>query len=238
MRYHFQLSAIVVCVLTLGRSGVIAGDAQPSQPGGESTVEFVLDANREYSRLMSQMAEQFRQRQFDLALKSLDAADRIKKNVPDALNARGAILAEKHEFDEAEDYYKRALAIEPSSFWPQFNLGEILFMQKKYADAREHWKKVQAAFPDNDLPRFKIMLAYLMEKNFDDAQIMLDNLNFLGETPVYYYAQASWEFARNNPAGGRRWIDLTETKFGRGKHEFLYNTLVDVGWVEHGKYSR
>ena len=62
-------------------------------------------------------------------------ADQIAPNIPDTWNLRGAIYAEEHDYEKAEDAFEKAGKLKPGDFWPKYNIAELMLMQKKYGPA-------------------------------------------------------------------------------------------------------
>ncbi|MXW11369.1 MAG: tetratricopeptide repeat protein [Synechococcus sp. SB0668_bin_13] len=80
----------------------------------------------------------------------------IKKNLKnhvvnslDILNNLGAALYQQGKLQEAIDYYKKALAIDPNSLDILNNLGAALYQQGKLQEAVDYYKKALAIDPNS-----------------------------------------------------------------------------------------
>ena len=83
------------------------------------------------------------------------AADRALEAAPHsgrALKARGLVAAAAGDLDTAADYYRRAIAAQPSEYAAEINLGEVLEIQGDLAAALTHYERafklMNAAYAD------------------------------------------------------------------------------------------
>jgi len=206
-------------------------DDQEILPNGIS--RSALNAGPEYVKSIRAAATSFASRDFEAALRHLTDADKIKPGLPDADDVRAAVYAEQHRFDLARELLGKVLKSHPDYFWPKFNLAEILLMEKKPAEARAAFKKLPKLSGEvGEVIEFKIMLTYLLEGNDANAKEVLDHIKFPGDSAAYYFAHAAWDFAHNDPGKARGWMNSGLRIFGMTRCYSLYDTLVDMGWVE------
>lgn len=199
--------------------------AETVEPTPESTQSMDL------KRLLSGARIDFRNKNYDDALEKVRKAEALKPDQPEIINFRGAIYAETGRYPEAVALYEKSLAINPDSFWPAFNIGEVDFIQGKYADARVKFQKMLDKLPKNELLRFKIVLTYLLEKDDKAAKAELDKFTFPANTAAREFAMAAWEFSHGNPEKGKEWVDSGTRIFGLSRTDFTYETLGDLKWV-------
>ncbi|MEO7932898.1 MAG: tetratricopeptide repeat protein [Chthoniobacterales bacterium] len=185
----------------------------------------------EFKSVLQQARKDFREKNYDDALEKVRKAEALKPDQPDVINFRGAIYAETGRYAEAVKLYEKALALQPNSFWPAYNIGEVDFIQKKYPEARAWFQKMQEKLPKNELLRFKIVVTYLLEKNDAAAKAELDKFQFPSETAAREFAMAAWEFAHNHPDKGQEWMESGVRIFGWGRTDFLYQSMADLNWV-------
>ena len=174
----------------------------------------------------------FGARDFEAAIKLVEKADLAFQVTPVSLNIRGAIAIEQQKYDEGRAFCLKALATDANFFPARFNLCEIPFVQGKYGEARALLQKLQETFPQEDLLKFRIFLTYLLEKNEDGARQLRDHVPFLSSSPIYYYTQAAWEFAHDNAAAAKTWLDRGHDVFPPSKHVNYVEVFYDLGWVE------
>jgi len=173
----------------------------------------------------------FAARDFEAAIAHVNKADGVFQVTPVALNVRGAVAIEQRKFAEGRELCEKALKLDPSFFPAQFNVCEIPFVQGQYAEARKGFEKLLEGYPKNDLLKFRIYLTYLLEKNAAVAAEQLEKLPFLSDTPVYYYAHASWAFAHGKPEEAKSWLSRGYDVFPPTKHMNFIDVFYDLGWM-------
>ncbi len=61
----------------------------------------------------------------------------FSNRLPEILGLQGYCSYQRGDFNKAEQYYKKAILINPRFFWYYYNLGVIYFQQQKYPQALE-----------------------------------------------------------------------------------------------------
>ena len=107
-------------------------------------------------------------------------ADQIHPDVPDTWNMRGAIYAEQHAYEKAEDAFEKASKLNPGDFWAPYNLAQLLMMEKKYGPAVQGFQKLEVYKGHEELVQFKIVFCSLMDGKTDQAKQVLE----LDEIPL------------------------------------------------------
>ncbi len=189
------------------------------------------DAGDAYIRSLAAAGEAYSKRNFTLALDKLNIADQIAPNIPDTWNLRGAIYAEQHAFEKAEDAFEKAGKLTPGDFWPQYNLAELLLMQRKYGPAAAAFKGLEVYAGHEELVQFKLVYSDLLMHDTDAAKAVLDAMKFPADTPAYYYANAAWAFAHNDKKQGAYWTTAGLKVFGLDRCLSFYDALAQVNWV-------
>ncbi len=179
----------------------------------------------------------FEARDFKGARQMVERADNLFKTTPLTLNIRGAIAIEQKHYDEGRDFCEKALVEDPHFFAAKFNLCEIPFAQRKYAEARAELEKLASEYPKSDLVKFRIYLTYVLSKDDAGATKYAEQIPFLSDTPVFYYTRAAWEFAHDNPAAAREWLDRSYFVFPPARHQNFIDVLYDLGWVERPGFT-
>lgn len=173
----------------------------------------------------------FAARDFEAAIALVNKADGTFQVTPVALNVRGAIAIEQRKFAEGRDLCDKALKLDPTFFPARFNLCEIPFVQGQYPEARRMFEKLLESYPKNDLLKFRIYLTHLLEKNEPVAAEQLEKLPFLSDTPVYYYANASWAFAHGKNEEAKTWLSRGYDVFPPARHMNFIDVFYDLGWM-------
>ena len=204
-----------------------------AQEKNRATTATKIDSK--YRDTLNEALDRYHQRDFDGALQRLNAAEKIQPGQPESANLRGAIFSEQHDFERAREEFERILKKAPSSFWPRYNLAEILLMQKKAAEARDAFAKLPPNPAYRELIEFKILITYLLEHEDAKAEAKLNSVRFPSDTAAYYFCHAAWELAHHEEEKGQGWIRSGLQIFGPARCAMLYDSLADMGWVEARK---
>ncbi len=189
------------------------------------------DAGEPYIRALAAAGEAFSRHDYVKALDKLDIADQIAPNIPDTWGMRGAIYAVQHAFEKAEDAFEKEAKLNPSDFWPHYNLAELMLMQKKFGPAAAAFQRLEVYAGHEELVQFKTVYADLLNGDADAAKPVLDAMKFPADTPAYYYAHAAWEFAHKNEKQGAYWTTAGLKVFGLDRCLSYYDALAQVKWV-------
>ncbi len=208
-------------------STLVEGSATPT-PTPEAATPTPAPDFRVALRLANKA---YRAKDFDGALEQVRTAEALKPNDPEIINFRGAIYAETGRYEEAVKLYEQSIALNPQSFWPNFNLCELDFIQKRYPEARAKFEAAMVKFPNHELLRFKIILCHLLEKNDAAAKAEMDKYTFPANSAAREFSNAAWDFAHGDTEKAQTWIRSGVIIFGMGRTDFLYQSLADVGWV-------
>jgi TPR repeat protein len=191
-----------------------------------------------------QSQQAFRQRDFDMALKLVDEAEKVDPNQPATLNLRGEILMQQGKFDDAEASFKKAAKLDPKLQNAQYNLAQIPFKKKEYAKARDRFETLYKRIPGGDknqaaaLIKFKIYMTLLMEGKESRAHSMMEEFQFAGDTPARYYAQAAWEYKHNNAQKAEDWTNSANKVFSPALNGIFADAFYDVGWMQRPEITR
>ncbi len=188
-----------------------------------------------YIQAVTAVLQAFRSRDWPRTRVALDKADAILPPTPLTLNTRGAVFIEEKDFEKGAQYCQEALKIDPKFYPARFNLAEIQLVQGRYAEARKMFEKFVRENPKDELARFRVFLTFLLEKNYDDARRAIDQIPFPGDTPAYYYANASWEFAHDSPEEAKKWLGRANWTFGPEKSALFADSLYEIGWIKRGE---
>ena len=191
-----------------------------------------------YVQAVNEVFRAFRTRDWARTLEALDKADKILPPTPMTLNTRGAIAIEERHFEEGARLCEEALKLDPKFYAARFNLAEIPLVQGRYAESRKMFEKFIRDNPKDELARFRIFLTLLLEKNYDDARRAIDQIPFPGDTPSYYYANAGWEFARENADEAKKWLGRADWTFGPDKCAMFADSFYEIGWMKRAEVKK
>lgn len=195
-----------------------------------------LFAQKEVATLTSALqiaSELYCREKFDEALATLDRLDKSQETV-DLADLRGCICLEQGKFEEAKKAFDAARAIKYEAFAPKIHAADLLFRQKKYDEARAAYESlVQIQAPMwPEYARFGVLLCNLAEHDEERARRVVGAIPFPSGSPVYYYAQAAWEFAHGNESEAKRWIASAKKMFPVNKTSWFDRGLYQQGWLK------
>jgi tetratricopeptide (TPR) repeat protein len=185
-----------------------------------------------YVELIQESVRTFNEHDYAASLAAVAKADQLMPPSAITLNTRGAIAVEERRFDEGRRYLEQALKLDPKFYPARFNLGEIPLMEKNYAQARAVFEKLLAEYPKDELILFRVFLCHLLQKDETAARQALDKIPFPGDTPAYYFANAAWEFAHENPTEANKWVARGNWVFTPDRTVNFLNSIYEIGWME------
>jgi Flp pilus assembly protein TadD len=222
-----SLRRIAVTLVVL--AAVVPISIRADQETGLS--DAAKNAGDAYLRALQQAGAAYQQQDYAKALAKLDIADQVQQNIPDTWNMRGAIYAQEHDFDKAEDAFEMAGKLNPGDFWPQYNVAELMLMQKQYGQAVTAFQRLSVYGGHEELVQFKIVFASLLEGKKDVAKPVLDAMKFPCDTPAYYFAHAAWGYASGDNKNGNYFARWGIKVFGVPQCAAFYDALAGAGWV-------
>lgn len=98
---------------------------------------------------MAIISARLRQRDYDAALKAIDALERKQPDEPFAAQIRAGIQLEREDVAGARQSFAKALTIDPLYFPAAAGLAVLDLRDKKPDEARKHFDKLLAADPKN-----------------------------------------------------------------------------------------
>ncbi len=98
---------------------------------------------------MAIISARLRQRDFDTALKAIDALEAKQSGKPFAAQMRGQVHLARKDAAAARQSFAKALTIDPSYFPAAASLAVLDLRDKKPDEARKHFDKLLAADPKN-----------------------------------------------------------------------------------------
>ena len=105
-------------------------------------------ANSEYSHLpndFSKAVEAIEEEDYSMAIKQLESLQNSRVNDPDVLNLLGYSHRKLKDFIMAEEYYQRALALEPEHKGANEYLGQLYLETDRLEKAEERLKVLKKA---------------------------------------------------------------------------------------------
>lgn len=220
-------------LITLASPVSILAQATPPATSTPSAAQSVT-ASPEYKNIYDEAAVALQKKDYSTALTKLDELDKAFPNTINSVNLRGAVYTDQRDFAKAAEAFARAVELDKKAFAPRFNIGEVLFLQKKYTDARAKFEVLAAEDPKNDLVRYKIFLCYLASGDKTQAEKMLNQFDFAGDLPAYYFAHAAWEFAKTpaNTEEAQSWLKSAGNIYPQRDNLLFVDSLVELGYLK------
>ena len=185
------------------------------------------------------------QEALDEIYKAEAIAKKFEANFYQLHNLKGAIFTKMRDFGQARSAFDKAIALDPESFHPQFNLAELNFVEQKWVDAEKSFTRLVERYGNKKLGQpleieetterlmqFKILICMLMQGREDDANELMSQFNYLEDNPAYYYGNAAVEFAKENKEEAQGWLDSAKRIYAANLLEVFIDSFVEVGWVE------
>jgi len=148
------------------------------------------------------------------ALTKVDTALQIEPNNVSAYDLRAFLYAKKKLWDMAEQDYKTALKLLPSSAHFKFELAELKFIQHDYDAARPGFIALKNDPQLGDLATFKVFLCDLLSRRDKVASTELATMDKSGTSPAYYYSEATWYMIHGNQEQVKKWLSSGGQLFG------------------------
>ena len=102
-----------------------------------------------------------RQQQFAEALPEFEQAQHTHPNVPDIDNLLGIILTQLNRLPEADQHYRKAIALDPRLAGPHKNLGFNELNEKHYAEAERELKRALSLDASDAFTHYYLATLYL-----------------------------------------------------------------------------
>ncbi|HSI83106.1 MAG: tetratricopeptide repeat protein [Candidatus Methylacidiphilales bacterium] len=168
---------------------------------------------------------------FDAALRYLGEADTLKPRDLNVYTMRATCYLKKKQYAQAEEWYRKALDIDPAAQAPRFSLAETLFLQKKYTRARVRFDGLLKSDPGNDVLRYKVYLCALCSREVKEADAIRKRFDIMAYTPVYHYAQAAWHFSRGESDEGHMWVNKAQEAYHPRDFIIFEDSLINLGFL-------
>lgn len=185
------------------------------------------------------------QEALDELFKAETITKKYKANFYQLHNLKGAVYTKMREFNQSRESFEKAIALDPESFHPQFNLAELEFVEKNWVAAEKAFGKLVERYgnksPGEDLEieqtterlmQFKLVICMLMQGREDDALEIIKKFNYLEDNPAYYYGNAALEFSKEKKEEAQTWLESAKNIYDPSLLEVFIDSFVEVGWVE------
>ena len=187
--------------------------------------------------LLAQANTAFQAGDYAGALRLLEQAEALKPDQADAWNLRGVVYLKQKTYDKAEAAFVHSVALDPTLWAAQFNLGETPFQKRDFARAKSVFEHLLAQTDRYktagrwELVLYKAFLCALLTGDEADARKKLAKLPATnGATPAFQYAQAALAFSRKDPVGANKILAGAQTAYTPALNGMFTNSLEMAGW--------
>ena len=153
-----------------------------------------------------------------------------------ALSRAGAVCVSQELFDEALDYFQRALAVDPSSGDSNFNLGNAYFFRKDFNRAFAYYVEAENLGCSLDVMiqlNYQMMLLSTIRGDLDSARIYMQKMEDLDPsgtislTPDFISEKLKLEMLCQNFTAARKYASqLVSVEPGVFRHYAVYYSLL------------
>jgi type IV pilus assembly protein PilF len=140
-RWVLMACAALACCFALGGCAANGGTSATEAAGEMVTPSDEPDARRRARIRLELASNYFEMGQTAVALDEVKQSLAADANYADAYNLRGLIYMRLNDFPQAEDSFRRALALRAGDPSLLHNVGWLLCQQKRYEQADQHFTR-------------------------------------------------------------------------------------------------
>lgn len=202
---------------------------------------LTAEEKQEYQNLFIRADSLFKQKRIFECLEVLEELHEIYDKNPATLNLQGACYVEFRAFDKARVAFAKTEKASPNNFNVRFNLAEIEFVSENFDEAL---KKFEALLDEGQegeinpgmLPilKFKTLLCRLKADDVEGARELISDLDFLDDSPLYYYGNAALAYHAGEGRKAEQWLGRVSRIF-RDNPSLLapwQDTLIEFGYIK------
>jgi tetratricopeptide (TPR) repeat protein len=198
--------------------------------GSASTGLVPMDQEDAYQETVNQAVEEFQAERYDETLALLEQARETYPRDPFVMNLQGAVYTKLKDWDQANRFFNMALNEDPQFFAARFNLGEVLFLQGNREEALAYFESLNQMFQQNELIEFKLVVLFLLTDRVADAERLLGRMQYPGNGPAWYYANAAVNMAKGERREARRYLSAVRGIFDEGNQLAIFDeSLTEAG---------
>lgn len=178
MKIEVQFVRVVVILICLFSSSFALADSKN-------------EAKKNYDAIVTKASRDLSDGKIDEAAADAQQAEKLDPNNPETANLFGIVASKKKNYTEAVSQFSRALTENPKYYTAKLNLVDALLLQGDYEQARSMLSDLSQIDPKSEVVQFKFALSYVLANETDEASAFIDEMDFPGKTPAYYYARAA-----------------------------------------------
>lgn len=149
------------------------------------------ETKKQYDAIVNKVSRDLADGKIDDAAADAKVAEKLDANNPETANLFGVVASKKKDYAEAVSQFNRAITEDPKFYTAKFNLADVLMLRGDYEQARSILADLSQIDPKSEIVQFKFALSYVLANQTDEASSFIDEMDFPGKTPAYYYARAA-----------------------------------------------
>lgn len=178
MKMEVQFVRLLVILICLLSSSLARADSKN-------------EGKKNYDAIITRATRDLADGKIDEAAADAQLAEKLDPTNPETANLFGIVAIKKKDYAEAVSQFNRALTENPKYYSAKFNLVDVLLLQGDYEQARSVLSELSQIDPKSEVVQFKFALSYVLANETDEASAFIDEMEFPGKTPAYYYARAA-----------------------------------------------
>ncbi len=187
------------------------------------------EAKKNYDTIITRASRDLADGKIDEAAADAQLAEKLDPNNPETANLFGIVASKKKDYAEAVSQFNRALTENPKYYTAKFNLVDVLLLQGDYEQARSILADLSQIDPKSEVVQFKFALSYVLANETDQASAFIDEMEFPGKTPAYYYARAAVWLKKGLDKDANQYSVNAHKYYTDGQCKYFVTILQEMG---------
>jgi tetratricopeptide (TPR) repeat protein len=187
------------------------------------------EAKKNYDAVITRASRDLADGKIDEAAADAQNAEKLDPTNPESANLLGIVASKKKDYAEAVSQFNRALSENPKYYTAKFNLVDVLLLQGDYEQARSILADLSQIDPKSEVVRFKFALSFVLANETDQASAFIDEMEFPGKTPAYYYARAAVWLKKGLDKDANQYSVNAHKYYTDGQCKYFLTILQEMG---------
>jgi len=189
-----------------------------------------LAESKNYQTVITKASRDIAEGKLEDAVAQAALAQKLDPNNPETANLLGVIALQKKDYSEAVTQLNRAIARDPKFYAAKFNLADVLMIQGNYDQARAVLEELRQFDPNSEVVQFKVALTYILANQPEKASALIDEMQFPGKTPAYYYARAAFWLKRGLEKDAKQYSINAHKYYTNDECRYFVRVLQEMGF--------
>jgi tetratricopeptide (TPR) repeat protein len=216
MKIEVQVGRLLVILFCLLSSSLALADSKN-------------EAKKNYDAILTRASRDLADGKIDEAAADAKLAEKLDPNNPETANLFGIVASKKKDYPEAVSQFNRALTENPKFYTAKFNLVDVLLLHGDYQQARSILSDLSEIDPKSEVVQFKFALSYVLANETDQASAFIDEMEFPGKTPAYYYARAAVWLKKGLDKDASQYSVNAHKYYTDGQCKYFVSILQEMG---------